>query len=76
MAQIIKPSPDLMHSTTNGTTYMNVPIRFDRLDPPEPIAADRRTPNAETIKAIEDTLAGKNVVRCTSADDMFRKLGI
>ncbi len=76
MAQVIKPGPELMHCTTNGATYVSFPLRFDRLDPPEPISMDRSTPNAETVKAIEDTLAGRNVVRCESTEEMFRKLGI
>ena len=76
MSQMRKYIADLSYSTTNGTGYMNSPAQFVRLNPPEPIAKDRRMPNAETIKAIEDTLAGKNVVQCESPDDMFRKLGI
>jgi len=46
------------------------------LNPLEPIDVDRRVPNDETAKVIKHALAGKNVVRCESADDMFRNLGI
>ena len=33
-------------------------------------------PNATTRKTFEDTDAGRNLVVCEDADDMFRKLGI
>ena len=49
---------------------------------PEPIAArgkvagPSRRPNALTRKTIEDAEAGKGVVRCKDAGDLFRKLGL
>ncbi len=33
-------------------------------------------PNEETLKAFNDSDAGKGIVECKSAKDMFRKLGI
>lgn len=33
-------------------------------------------PNAETIQALEEARAGKNMVRCEDAEDLFRKLGL
>ncbi|MBN1553809.1 MAG: type II toxin-antitoxin system RelB/DinJ family antitoxin [Phycisphaerae bacterium] len=33
-------------------------------------------PSATTVKTMEDTDAGRNVVVCKDADDMFDKLGI
>jgi DNA-damage-inducible protein J len=33
-------------------------------------------PNKKTEKVFNDTDAGKNLIRCESADDMFEKLGI
>ncbi len=35
-----------------------------------------RIPNRTTVKTFKDTDAGKNLVRCKDADDMFAKLGI
>jgi DNA-damage-inducible protein J len=32
-------------------------------------------PNDETLKTFRDTDAGKGLVECKDADDMFRKLG-
>jgi antitoxin component of RelBE/YafQ-DinJ toxin-antitoxin module len=32
-------------------------------------------PNAETVKAIEEARAGKDMVRCENAEDLFSKLG-
>lgn len=34
------------------------------------------TPNAETIKVIEETEAGKNLNTAKSVDDLFHQLGI
>ena len=33
-------------------------------------------PNETTRKTLEDTDAGRNLIVCKDADDMFRKLGI
>ena len=33
-------------------------------------------PNETTRKTIEDTDAGRNLILCKDADDMFKKLGI
>lgn len=33
-------------------------------------------PNAKTIQAIQEIEEGKDLVRCTSAEDLFSKLGI
>jgi hypothetical protein len=41
-----------------------------------PLGPEHRKPNQKTVEAIENTLAGKDVVDCDSADDMFGKLGI
>lgn len=35
-----------------------------------------RIPNKTTLKTFRDTDAGKNVVYCEDAEDMFSKLGI
>lgn len=32
-------------------------------------------PNAKTIQAIEEAQAGKDMVRCENAEDLFNKLG-
>ncbi len=34
------------------------------------------TPNAETLKAIENIEKGKDLIKSKDAEDMFRKLGI
>ena len=49
-----------------------VPIHFVALNTePEPIKSAGETPNAVTIQTMKDVLAGKNVVRCENAEDMF-----
>ena len=35
-----------------------------------------RIPNAITIQTFKDTDAGKNLIHCEDAEDMFNKLGI
>jgi DNA-damage-inducible protein J len=40
------------------------------------IPFDIRVPNEETLKTFEDTDAGRNLVHCKDAQDMFKKLGI
>jgi DNA-damage-inducible protein J len=35
-----------------------------------------RIPNPTTIRTFRDTDAGKNLVHCENAEDMFNKLGI
>jgi len=35
-----------------------------------------KTPNKTTVKTFTDTDAGKNLVKCENAENMFRKLGI
>ena len=77
MAQT-KKTPDPVGLVV-GRTYVGV---MEILNPPEPIAAHRkakagaRRPNDLTRQAIEDAEAGKGVVRCKDASDLFRKLGL
>lgn len=40
------------------------------------IPLDLHLPNKETAKAIKEARAGKNIVKCKDADDLFDKLGI
>jgi DNA-damage-inducible protein J len=40
------------------------------------IPFDIKVPNEVTLKTFEDTAAGRNLVRCKNAQDMFDKLGI
>ena len=40
------------------------------------IPFDVRVPNKKTLRTFKDTDAGRNLVRCTDAQDMFKRLGI
>ncbi len=40
------------------------------------IPFDVRVPNKKTLKTFKDADAGRNLIRCTDAQDMFKKLGI
>jgi antitoxin component of RelBE/YafQ-DinJ toxin-antitoxin module len=76
MSQVAKTIQGRLPFTSNSTGVFTLSFQLVALDPPEPIKSSREVPNKKTVKAIEDALAGKNVVRYKSADDMFRKLGI
>ena len=77
MAQT-KKTPDPI-GLVSGRTYVGV---MEILNPPEPIAAHRKSkagtrhPNDLTRQTIKDAAAGKGVVRCKDASDLFRKLGL
>lgn len=40
------------------------------------IPFELKVPNEKTIKALKDTDAKRNLIRCKNAEDMFKKLGI
>jgi len=58
-------------STTEAITlfYRQVDLRKD-------LPFDVVIPNEATRKTMEDTDAGRNLILCKDADDMFKKLGI
>ena len=62
---------DLGLSTTDAINifYRQVKLRHGF---PFPVIV----PNETTEKVFQDTDANKNLIRCTSTDDMFEKLGI
>lgn len=62
---------DLGLSTTDAINifYRQVKLRHGL---PFPVIV----PNETTEKVFQDTDAEKNLIRCTSTDDMFEKLGI
>ncbi len=40
------------------------------------LQSEDRTPNELTLETFRKTDAGKELVKCKNADDMFRKLGL
>ena len=76
MNHITRAPRECFASTGNSTGIVGNVIDLIRVYPPEPIKSQQETPNDVTIQAMTDVRAGKNLVRCKSADDMFRKLGI
>ena len=62
---------DLGLSTTEAINIFYRQVKL-RKGLPFPIVV----PNKTTLKTFDDTDAGKNLVRCESADDMFEKLGV
>jgi hypothetical protein len=76
MSRLSSKNLDYMAYTANSTGYICSVIEFVRVYPPEPIHPRDEQPNSRTAKAIAETMAGKDVVQCESANEMFRKLGI
>jgi len=58
-------------TTTEAITLFYQQVRWHRGLPFEV-----RLPNEVTRNTFEETDAGKNLVRCSSAEDMFERLGI
>jgi hypothetical protein len=63
-------------TNSNASVPCSAEVPFTRLEPPEPIGHHAPVPTELTAKVLRDTLAGKDLVHCDSAADMFRKLGI
>lgn len=42
----------------------------------DPISTENKRPNKTTRQTFDDTDAGRNLIRCKDADDMFKKLKI
>ncbi len=58
----------------NPTTAINIFYRQVKLLKGLPF--NIQIPNKTTTKTFKDTDAGKNIVNCEDAEDMFNKLGI
>jgi antitoxin component of RelBE/YafQ-DinJ toxin-antitoxin module len=78
-----------MHLEEIKTEIMNLPIESQwqlledliknlrmRSEQNQDLLFDTRIPNAETLKTIEEAEKGINLIECSDADDLFRKLGI
>jgi antitoxin component of RelBE/YafQ-DinJ toxin-antitoxin module len=76
MNQFSRKTREYLTGTTNSAGYVSTILELIPVRPPEPVNLRRDSPSSETAKAIKDTLAGKDVIRCESADEMFQKLGI
>ncbi len=76
MSQVTRGYQRDWSSTTNSTTVEVFSLQFIPLNPPEPIKTRESAFNEETARVIREARVGKNVIRCKSADDMLRKLGI
>ena len=58
----------------NPTTAINIFYHQVKLQKGLPFSIS--IPNQVTIKTLQDTDAGKNIIQCSDKDDMFNKLDI
>lgn len=58
-------------STTEAINLFYIQVRLRKGLPFEV-----KIPNKTTVQTFEDTNAGRNIVECKDAEDMFEKLGV
>lgn len=69
-AEVEELFDELGLSTTDAITLFYRQVKLRRGLPFEVVV-----PNKATAKALKDTDAGRNLVRCYDADDLFKRLG-
>jgi len=70
-----KQAENLFHKLGLSTTQA-ITIFYRQVDLRKGLPFDVTIPNKTTQKTFENTDAGRNLVICKDADDMFKKLGI
>lgn len=58
-------------STTQAITLFYQQVKLN-----QGLPFEIRLPNRTTVQTFEDTDAGRNLVQCEDAEDMFEKLGL
>ncbi len=58
------------------TTTQAITLFYKQVELRNGLPFDVVIPNETTLRTFEDTDAGRNLVVCVDADDMFKKLGI
>jgi len=58
------------------TTTQAITLFYKQVELKKGLPFDIAIPNEVTRQAFDDTDAGRNLIICDSADDMFKKLGI
>jgi DNA-damage-inducible protein J len=58
------------------TTTQAITLFYKQVELKEGLPFDIAIPNKVTLKTFSDTDAGRDLIICDDADDMFKKLGI
>lgn len=72
----LKKSVERIFKELGLTTTEAVSLFYNQVRLRKGLPFEVRIPNKTTLKTFEDTDAGKNLIHCEDADDMFSKLGI
>ncbi|MFQ5544262.1 MAG: type II toxin-antitoxin system RelB/DinJ family antitoxin [Nitrospiria bacterium] len=72
----LKKSVERIFKELGLTTTEAVSLFYNQVRLRKGLPFEVRIPNKTTIKTFEDTDAGKNLIHCEDAEDMFSKLGI
>jgi DNA-damage-inducible protein J len=72
----LKRRAERVFSRLGLSTTQAITIFYRQVEVRNGLPFDVVLPNPTTRKTLEDTDAGKNLVICQNAEDMFKKLGI
>jgi DNA-damage-inducible protein J len=72
----LKKRVETMFEKLGLSTTEAITLFYRQVDLRRGLPFDVVIPNKTTRKTLEDTDAGRNLIFCKDADDMFKKLGI
>jgi DNA-damage-inducible protein J len=72
----LKKRVEIMFEKLGLSTTEAITLFYRQVDLRKGLPFDVVIPNEVTKKTMEDTDAGRNLILCKDADDMFKKLGI
>jgi DNA-damage-inducible protein J len=72
----LKKRVEAMFGKLGLSTTEAITLFYRQVDLRKGLPFDVVIPNKTTRKTLEDTDAGRNLILCKDADDMFKKLGI
>jgi DNA-damage-inducible protein J len=72
----LKKRVETMFEKLGLSTTEAITLFYRQVDLRRGLPFDVVIPNKTTRKTLEDTDAGRNLILCKDADDMFKKLGI
>ena len=72
----LKDKAEKVFSKLGLTSTQAITLFYKQVEIKNGLPFDLIIPNETTLKTFNETDAGKNLVVCEDADDMFRKLGI
>jgi DNA-damage-inducible protein J len=72
----LKKRVEIMFEKLGLSTTEAITLFYRQVDLRKGLPFDVVIPNETTRKTMDDTDAGRNLILCKDADDMFKKLGI